>query len=224
MPLKQSKHSVSLYQMNHFYTYCLCLIIGLSAFTSNAQSDERLVQLSGIVVSSDSLEPMPFCTIFNKTTNRGTVGDYYGYFSIVTRPKDTLIFNYIGFKTNAYIVPDSVSTFGHALIHLMDPDTIMGKVVNVYPWPTKEDFARAFITMDPYEDDIRRAQRQLSGTNLAIIASKLPTDAGLTYSWQQQQNQNMLYTRGMRPISNLLNPIAWAQFIKAWKNGKLKRQ
>ena len=106
----------------------------------------------------------------------------------------------------------------------MEPDTITGKTVTVYPWPSKEDFARAFINMDPYEDDIRRAQRQLSGRSLAQIAATLPTDASLTYSWQQQQQQNMLYSHGQFPVSNLLNPIAWAQFIKAWKQGKLKRQ
>lgn len=201
--------------------FFLC-VNGSYSFSQN--ESERLVQLIGVVVSSDNLEPMPYSSIYNKTTRRGTVGDAYGYFALVCRPLDTLIFNYIGYKSNAYIVPDSVSTFSHSLIHLMEPDTITGKTVTVYPWPSKEDFARAFINMDPYEDDIRRAQRQLSGRSLAQIAATLPTDASLTYSWQQQQQQNMLYSHGQFPVSNLLNPIAWAQFIKAWKQGKLKRQ
>jgi hypothetical protein len=187
------------------------------------QDEERLIQLSGIVVSSDSLEPMPFCNIYNKTTKTGTVGDYYGYFSIVSRPNDTLIFSYVGFKVNAYIIPDTLSTFTQGLVHLMERDTITGNTVTVYPWPSKEEFANAFITMNPYEDDIHRVQRELSGKNLAMLARNLPSDAGLSYSWQQQQNLNMLYNQGHRPVSNLLNPIAWMQFIKAWKDGKFKR-
>jgi transposase-like protein len=184
----------------------------------------RLIQLSGVVLSADSLERLPFAAVFDKTTRHGTVSDYYGYFSLVTRPGDTLIFQYLGYKPSTYIVPDSLSQFGYALIQLMEPDTLMSKPVRVYPWPSKEEFARAFIEMDPYEDDLRRAQRQLSGDNLAALASRVSNDASLTYSWQRQQQQSQLYSRGQFPVNNLLNPVAWAQFIEAWKKGKLKRE
>jgi transposase-like protein len=184
----------------------------------------RLIQLSGVVLSADSLERLPFAAVFDKTTRHGTVSDYYGYFSLVTRPGDTLIFQYLGYKPSTYIVPDSLSQFGYALIQLMEPDTLMSKPVRVYPWPSKEEFARAFIEMDPYEDDLRRAQRQLSGENLAALASRVSNDASLTYSWQRQQQQSQLYSRGQFPVNNLLNPVAWAQFIEAWKKGKLKRE
>lgn len=200
------------------------LLTGYSQFSFGQEDDKRLIQLSGVVLSSDSLERMPFTAIYDKTTRRGTISDYYGYFSMVTKPGDTLIFNYIGYKPSTYIVPDTLSEFGYALIQLIDPDTLMSKPVRVYPWPSREEFARAFIEMDPYEDDIRRAQRQLSGKNLAIAASRLTTDASLTYSWQRQQAQSQLYSRGQFPVNNLLNPVAWAQFIESWKSGKLKRQ
>ena len=190
-----------------------------------AQNNEpRLIQLSGVVLSSDSLERMPFTSIYDKTTRRGTVSDYYGYFSMVTRPGDTLIFNYLGYKPGSYVVPDTLSEFGYALIQLLDPDTLMSNPVRVYPWPSKEEFAKAFIEMDPYEDDIRRAQRQLSGKNLAAISARLTTDASMSYSWQRQQERSQLYTRGQFPVNNLLNPVARAQFIEQWKSGKLKRE
>jgi hypothetical protein len=195
----------------------------LTSFFSQ-EEDVKLIQLSGVVLSSDSLERMPFTSIFDKTTRRGTVSDYYGYFSMVTKPGDTLIFNYIGYKPSTYIVPDTLSEFGYALIQLLDPDTLMSRVVRVYPWPSKEEFAKAFIEMDPYEDDIRRAQRQLSGKNLDELASRLTTDASLSYSWQRQQDRSQLYSRGQFPVNNLLNPVAWAQFIESWKAGKLQRE
>lgn len=195
------------------------LSVGLSQ-----NNEPRLIQLSGVVLSSDSLERMPFTSIYDKTTRRGTVSDYYGYFSMVTRPGDTLIFNYLGYKPGSYVVPDTLSEFGYALIQLLDPDTLMSNPVRVYPWPSKEEFAKAFIEMDPYEDDIRRAQRQLSGKNLAAISARLTTDASMSYSWQRQQERSQLYTRGQFPVNNLLNPVAWAQFIEQWKSGKLKRE
>lgn len=211
--------------MMRFCSSCFCLCFFIGAFNLNAQNDkERLIQLSGVVVSSDKLEPMPFCSVYNKTTKSGTIGDYYGYFSLVTRPNDTLIFSYIGYKKNAFIVPDTLETFGQALIHMMEPDTITAQTVTVYPWPSKEDFARAFVEMEPYDDALRRAQRQLSGENLARVAATMSSDAGLTYSWQRQQHLNMLYNQAHRPVSNLLNPIAWMQFIKAWKDGKFSKK
>lgn len=207
-------------------TYCLLFLC--VAFNTKAQDSEdnnkKLVQLSGVVVSSDKLEPMPFCSVYNKTTKSGTISDYYGYFSLVARHNDTLIFSYIGYEKNAFIVPDTLKTFSHALIHMMEPDTITAQTVVVYPWPSKEDFARAFIEMKPYDDALRRAQRQLTGEKLQRIALNMPSDAGLTYSWQRQQHLNMLYDQAIRPVSNLLNPIAWAQFIQAWKNGDFKRK
>ena len=209
------------------FLYCLVglfCVLNLNVASAQNGEDPRLIQLSGVVLSSDSLERMPFTSIFDKTTRRGTVSDYYGYFSMVTRPGDTLIFNYIGYKPSSYIVPDTLSEYGYALIQLLDPDTLMSTTVRVYPWPSREEFARAFIEMDPYEDDIRRAQRQLSGKNLAEVAARLTSDAGTSYSWQRQQDRSQLYSRGQFPVNNLLNPVAWAQFIEQWKSGKLKRE
>lgn len=212
----------------HMNRWFLSLIVVLSVLFNNVLVAQiqppKLIQLSGVVLSADSLERLPFAAVFDKTTRHGTVSDYYGYFSLVTRPGDTLIFQYLGYKPSTYIVPDTLSQFGYALIQLMEPDTLMAKPVRVYPWPSKEEFARAFIEMDPYEDDLRRAQRQLSGDNLAALASRVSNDASLTYSWQRQQAQSQLYTRGQFPVNNLLNPVAWAQFIEAWKKGKLKRE
>jgi len=205
-------------------SFLMLLFASLFSVVLAQNNEPRLIQLSGVVLSSDSLERMPFTSIYDKTTRRGTISDYYGYFSMVTRPGDTLIFNYLGYKPGSYIVPDSLSEFGYALIQLLDPDTLMSNPVRVYPWPSKEEFAKAFIEMDPYEDDIRRAQRQLSGKNLAAISGRLTTDASMSFSWQRQQERSQLYTRGQFPVNNLLNPVAWAQFIEQWKSGKLKRE
>lgn len=184
-----------------------------------------LVQLSGIVVSWDSLDNIAYAAVYNKTTDRGVISDYYGYFSTVTRPGDTLLFSVYGYKTSAYIVPDTLSMESYNMIHIMNPDTITFEQVDIYPWPSREEFARAFVEMDPYDDALKKAQRQLSGEALAFVAAKLPSDAGLSYNIEQQQNQTRLYRdAGMAPPNNLLNPVAWANFIQAWKAGELSRE
>lgn len=183
--------------------------------------DSNLIQLSGVIVAEDNLEPLPYTTIFDKTDRRGVIADYYGYFSLVTYPGDTLYFSFYGYKTSTFIVPDTLSDNRYSMIHVMKRDTLNLPQVDVYPWPSREDFARAFLEMRPYDDDLRRAQRQLSGESLAFAAAKLGTDASLSYSYARNQHQTQLYSRGQTPVNNFLNPYSWAKLIKNWKEGKM---
>lgn len=213
-----------------FVVFCLFAVSSSLANGSLSSSSEdtipkRLVQLTGIVLGSDSLNNLPYTTVYDKSTLRGTITDYHGYFALVARPGDTLIFRQLGYKPATYIVPMDIPMFGNALIQLMDIDTLFTKPVNVYPWPSREEFASAFVNLQlDYEDEIRRAQRQLSGTSLNQIAMRVQSDAGLAYSALEQQRLSQLYTRGQMPINNLFNPVAWMQFVDAWKSGKLKRE
>lgn len=212
-----------------FLSLILVFQLGIVASQNNSSSQDtlqkRLVQLTGIVLGSDSLNNLPFTTVYDKTTQRGTITDYYGYFALVAHPGDTLIFRQLGYKAASYIVPMDIPIFGNALIQLMDVDTLYTKPVTVYPWPSREEFAYAFVNLElEYEDEIRRAQRQLSGESLNQIAMRVQGDAGLAFSALEQQRLSQLYTRGQIPANNLFNPVAWMQFVDAWKAGKLKRE
>lgn len=189
-----------------------------------AQEGRKLVQFSGVLVSADSLDQVSYASIVDKTTGKGTMSDYYGYFSFVTRPGDTILFNAFGFKTSSYIVPDSLKEIRYSIIHVMTPDTLLLPEVDIYPWPSREEFARAFVEMSPYDDALRRAQKQLSGESLAFVASRVPTDGSLSYSWQAEQRQTQIYTQGQTPINNLLNPVSWSKFINSWRNGDFQKK
>ena len=73
----------------------------LASLPSFSQKDDRLVQLSGVLVSADSLDLVSYASIIDKTTRKGTMADYYGYFSFVTKPGDTILFNSFGFKSSS---------------------------------------------------------------------------------------------------------------------------
>ncbi|MDX1652807.1 MAG: hypothetical protein R3277_09970 [Brumimicrobium sp.] len=210
--------------MKLFGFLALFLLMSLHANSQEESKKPKLIQFSGVLVSSDSLNQVSYASVIDKTTGKGTMSDYYGYFSFVTRPGDTILFNAFGFKPNSYIVPDSLTEMRYSIIHLMVPDTLVLPQVDIYPWPSKEDFARAFVEMDPYDDALRRAQRQLSGESLAFAAAKVPTDGALSYNWQVEQQKTRLYTQGQTPVNNLLNPAAWSQFIESWKKGEFQRE
>lgn len=208
--------------------FLFLLLLSGNLFAQNraisAIDSSRLVQLSGVVVSEEELTPMPYTTVYDKTQRRGVIADYYGFFSFVVYPGDTLLFSSFSYKTSTFIVPDTLKERRYSIIHILQKDTLNLPEITVYPWPSREDFARAFVEMKPYEDAIRRAQRELSGDNLAFVAARLENDASLAYGYAANDRYTKLYTNGQLPVNNLLNPYSWAKLIQDWKEGKLTRQ
>ena len=213
--------------MSKFYsfiiTFALLVLLPLTDLKAQAKH-KQLVQFSGIVLEKGSLQAVPYTAIIIKGTSHGTICDYSGYYSFVAQPGDTVEFSAIGFKLSPYFIPDTLSTDRYSLIHLMDKDTANLKEVKIYPWPSKESFVDAFKRLNLPDNDMDRAKK-----NIALAESKarmegFPMDAQAHFMNTMQQENNKLYYAGQYPPNNLLNPISWAKFIDAWKNGDLKVQ
>lgn len=202
------------------------LVFGTSFIHAQGVVEEepKLIQLSGVVVSSDSLQEMPYAAVYNRSVKRGTIADINGFFSLVVQPGDTIMFRYYGHKLSSYIVPDTLRDARYSIIHMMEVDTFQLKEVVIYPWPSKEAFAQAFIEMNPYDDALLRAQKQLSGQSLASLANKVSSDASISYGNVSNQNNTRIYTMGQSPVNNLMNPFAWASFLQKWRAGELRRE
>lgn len=204
---------------------CLVLFFTGNVLAQTENKDSiRLVQFSGVVVSSDSLRPLPFVNVYDHVSRRGTTSDYFGYFSFVAEKGDTIVFSSVGYKRSHFVIPDTLTTDRYSMIHLLKEDTIELEQKIIYPWPSKEQFAEAFVNTDIPDDALRRAQANLSNENMALIAERLPPSGSLNYKWDQQQRQTQLYYNGQAPPLNFLNPVAWAKFVDAWRKGKFKKQ
>jgi hypothetical protein len=209
----------------------ITLVVFLFPLISNGQKrvawqdgKHDLVQFSGIVVEGDSLRPIPYTSIIVKNSSRGTVSDYFGYFSFVAQESDTIEFSAIGFNSALFIIPDTLTNNKYSLIQVLRMDTINLALVGVYPWPTKEQFKKAFLKLSLPEDDMVRADRNMARADQKEQMTGMAMDASLNYKYSMQQYQSKLYYAGQLPPNNLLNPIAWAKFIKAWKNGDFKKK
>ena len=187
-------------------------------------SEEELIQFSGIVVTADSIRPVPYTNIVIKNTWRGTVADYYGYFSFVAHKYDTLIFSSVGYKKGEFVIPDTIYDDRYSLIQVMSSDTILLTQTIIYPWPSREDFKEAFLKYDVPDDDYERARKNLDSELLRDLASSIPMDGSMNYKWSQQLYQDKLYYIGQTQPITIFNPFAWAKFIHAWKEGKFTRQ
>ena len=183
-----------------------------------------MMQLSGVIVSDVDLEPIPYVTVYDKSIRRGVIADFYGFFSLVTFPGDTLFFSSPGHNTSSFMVPDTLEENRYSIIHMLTKNLQNLPEITVYPWPSKDQFAQYFLNMKPYDDAMRRAQRELSGESLAFVSARIDTDASLAYGYSQNQRNTKLYTNGQLPVNNLLNPYSWAKLISDWKEGKLSRQ
>jgi len=189
-----------------------------------SNKNDSLIQFSGIVVTGDSLKPVSFTNIFVKGQNRGTVSDYLGYFSLVTKANDTIQFSTIGYKTSEFIIPDTLSADRYSAVHFLQRDTFLIKETVIYPWPSKEQFKEAFVKLNIPDDDIERARKNLDPEQLAARAAIMPNTGTMSFKNEMEQYNQKIYYAGQSPPINLFNPIAWAQFIQAWKNGDFKRK
>jgi hypothetical protein len=185
---------------------------------------EDLIQFSGITVTADSLNPVPYTRIVVKNKNKGTTSDMFGYFSFVAHQRDTILFNALGFKPASFVIPDSITKSRYSLIQLMTGDTLTLSAAYIFPWPTYEDFKIAFANLKIPDDDLERARKNLDPDKIRMMADNYPMTAAMNYNNYIENQTSKLYYFGQQQPFNIFNPFAWAQFIKAWKEGKFKRK
>lgn len=204
----------------------LFAILGFFFYQTSAQKIDKsgLVQFSGVIVTADSLAPVPYTSVMIKNSNRGTVSDYFGFFSFVAKMRDTIEFASIGFKKATFIIPDTLTDSRCSMIQILKTDTIFLREVVIFPWPTKEQFKEAFLQLVIPEDDRSRAEKNLSEDKLAYIASNLSMDGSMNFKYSMEQHATRLYYAGQLPPNNLLNPLAWSKFIQQWQNGAFKKK
>ena len=203
--------------------YLFILFISTQVFgqeTKKDTSSENLIQFSGIIVD-DSLGAIPYAYIYEKSSRRGTMSDFYGYFSFVAEKGDTIVFSSIQYKDAILVIPDTLSTYRYSIIQMLFPDKTILEKVDVYPWPSKEEFIDAFVNLE-LSSDLEVARKNLKRQELAAQAKGVSSGSYLNYQNAIKAEQQKIYYVGQAPPNNLLNPIAWAKFIQAWKNGELK--
>jgi len=211
-------------------SFFLLSILFFSKSAFSQRSREELVQFSGVVVTGDSLRPIPFTSIMIEKAGKGTTTDYWGFFSVVVHKRDLISFSALGFKKVYFRIPDTLRESRYSLIQVMSSDTIMLSETVIYPWPTRQQFRQAFLKIAIPDDDAEIARK-----NLAIMdmhdrdpknydPEKFGMNGAQNYRNYVDRQVDKMYYAGQTIPNNLLNPIAWAKFIQAWKNGDFKKK
>lgn len=202
-------------------------LLFFSATLSLAQDEaisRDVIQFSGVILDGDSLQPVPFTTIIVLQRNTGTTADANGIFSFAAQTGDSIRFSSIGFKDAFFVIPDTMHTSKYSLIQLMSTDTLLLRTHMVYPWPSKEQFKEEFLNTRIPTDDLDRANANLAQAEMRERMQNMPGSGSENFKYENYQRSQQTYYNGQYPSWSILNPIAWAQFIKAWDNGDFKKK
>lgn len=215
--------------MNKLFTRILMVLVVLSLVEkANAQQNnpyrDSIVQLYGVVMTADSLRGIPSASVIVEGKGRGTITSYDGVFSIAVMKGDRITFSSIGFKNNSIQIPLNLANNQYSVIQLLVSDTAYLPATILKPRPTREQFERDFVNMKIADDAYEIARKNTDEAQRRILINSLPADGREAINYQLRQQANKYYYSGQLPPMNILNPAAWADFIKAWKRGDFKRK
>lgn len=203
----------------------VCLSVAL-LFSQNRQQKDSLVQFSGMVLdgSDEELYPVPYTNILVQGEGRGTYSDFKGFFSIVVRKGDVIVFSAIGYKTVELEVPADLEDNRYSVVQLMTRDTINLPEAVIFPWPSREHFKLEFLAMDVTPELQKRAAENLASETLERLRRDVKLDGNENADYYLRQQSREYYYIGQQPPMNIFNPVAWKKFFDAWKRGDFKKK
>lgn len=188
---------------------------------------KEVVQFSGKVVTSDErgeIIPMPFVNISVLGTRRGTSTGEEGFFSLVTLKGDTVVFSQIGYKDVMVGIPDTLEEAHYSWVQIMSQDSFLLPEAVIYPWPDREHFEIEFLAIDISDELRSRKDENLANQVIEEMRYSLPTDGTEATTIElRKMGEEAVYAGQLKPM-NILSPIAWANFVKAWKRGDFKKK
>ncbi|UPK68861.1 carboxypeptidase-like regulatory domain-containing protein [Chitinophaga filiformis] len=187
-----------------------------------SQFKDSIIQISGITMTADSLRAVPAVSILVRGQHRGTISNSQGVFSIVAFKGDTLTFSAVGFKRKDFKIPMTLPGNNYSMIQLLVDDTTYLPVTIIKPYPTKEEFEKAFVSSDIPDDEYELARKNTEEARMRALSRYIPPDAREATNMYMNKQAQSLYYAGQQAPQNILNPLAWAQFIQAWKRGDFK--
>jgi hypothetical protein len=206
------------------------LLIGIAfcglnkAKAQNTSYRDSVVQLYGVVMTADSLRAIPSASIIVEGKGRGTITSPDGVFSIAVLKGDKITFSCVGFKDRRIYIPANLTENQYSVIQLMVSDTVYLPATILKPRPTREQFERDFVNNKVNDDMYEVARKNTDEARNRILLNSLPSDGREAVNYQLRQQANKYYYAGQIPPMNILNPAAWADFIKSWKRGDYKRK
>ncbi|MFK7969923.1 MAG: carboxypeptidase-like regulatory domain-containing protein [Bacteroidia bacterium] len=201
--------------------FLLAILLPTSfAFSQETIANKDVVyQLSGLIISRTSMEPVPYATLQINHSLRGAVSNEQGFFSVPVTEKDTLYFRHLGFSESKLLVKDYLKEYKQEkniylyVIQYIKEDTFTLDPVVIFPYKTPEELKTAVLNMDPQGTPDAIARENLSPEIIDAIIKTLPKDAGERLQVGQQMYYDYYRTRSLIPTAGL-DPIAAMRLLQ----------
>lgn len=193
--------------------------------------EPMVYQLSGLVISATTGEPVPFVSIRVGRTRRGTVANADGFYSLPVVRGDTLFFSALGFKKGRFILDeylkaytgDTSQGFLYA-VHYLVEDTIELPTVRISAIRTPEELKTALLNI-PLETQTQAARDNVSPELIAYFLENLPLDPQERIKVAQQRYRDLYFQSTLRPVYPILDPIAAYRLVQYLsEKAKVKRE
>lgn len=210
--------------MKKSHVLCLIIVLLLAGGTQQvfAQKQKRVIQLSGVIMSTDSINAMLYgVNIYVPKAGRGTTTNIMGFFSMPVLAGDSLVISYVGYERQFYIVPDHPSEYLTIVIQLQQDVTYLSEVI-VSPFPTEEVFKEALLALNIPTEDQSIDRKNINQELLLLMLKTTPMDGRGNqqyYLGQMSAAQGSQYMPVTNPLFNVFN---WAKFFRSLKENKKK--
>lgn len=183
-----------------------------------AQSNKRVIQLSGVILGEDSVSGVPGVHIYVPKAGRGTSSLRNGYFSMAVLVGDSVVISAIGYARQHWIVPETAPEFYTVIVEMVTDVTYL-KEVTIMPFPTEEVFKQAVLALNvPMDNGID--QRNLNAELLALMLQTTPMDGNANYRYYMDQYPNSIRDQYQPRTNPFLNPFNWARFFRDLKQNR----
>src|SRR5690606_28496996 len=155
--------------MKHYLIWMTCLLCSFSLWSQQ-------MEVSGTIISQEDQMPMPGVTVMVKGTQKGTVTDFDGRYTLsVMEPQAVLIISYVGFST------EEVSINGRNAIDValkIDAQQLDEVVLTGYTTQKKADITGAVSVVDidelnkqPQANPMQAMQGRVAGVKITSDGS-----------------------------------------------------
>jgi len=201
-------------------SFILIIVVGFFGAThSFGQSQRRIIQLSGIILSEDSVSGLPGAHIYVPKAGRGTSSNSVGFFTMPVLVGDSVVITSVGYERRHYIVPNSASEYLTIIVEMVQDVTFL-KEVEIMPFPTEEIFKQAVLALNIPLNENGVDKRNLNAQLLALMLQSTPMDGAANYRYYMDQYPSSINNK-FQPITNpFLNVVNWAKFFKSMKDKK----
>jgi len=123
------------------FVVVLVLLIGFHGFSQNTKPIKKQIQLSGVLVTGDSLKAVKGASI--KVTKTDSIDysfffsvptDDNGFFTLMARPGDVIGFKKEGYMDTNYIISDTITRTHFSIVQIINSlnDTAKGTIQSIY--------------------------------------------------------------------------------------------